>query len=149
MMNYTLKTIFLQKQTILKVYHIDSKINDHELSLIHQIHEQQFIRVLQLDVSFADPNMTLLSDMQEEIMEPSSAIGYLIVSSSIYNVLSSLKYLAEINTNGRWLFILINVKRKSAENLLQSAWKEQRMLNLIIFLAVEIGKVFQMKFLHL
>ncbi|CRL07718.1 CLUMA_CG020672, isoform A [Clunio marinus] len=72
-----------------------------------------------------------ISDMGNEISLPSTSKSYLALGS--YSISSHLPLYAKINTNGKWIFLLIELKHIQVERILINAWTNHKMANILVF----------------
>lgn len=81
-----------------------------------------------------------INDMGDELNVPSNSKSYFGMTNSVEWIFDHLKHFARINTNGKWMFFVEKVKRTDIELLIVSAFKNHKMLNvLIIFVDLNLN----------
>lgn len=73
-----------------------------------------------------------INDMGNELEVPSTTKSYFVMSENISSLSRNLKLFSRVNTNGQWIFFLMNFQMIEVHNLLKTAYKNYRMLNLLI-----------------
>jgi hypothetical protein len=81
-----------------------------------------------------------IHDMGDELNVPSTSKSYFAMASSVDWFYSKLDLLSKVNTNGKWIFLLVNVEKEDVELLAVSSFKNHKMLNiLMIFIDSQKG----------
>lgn len=80
-----------------------------------------------------------------ELNSPSITKSYLVISQSPQLVMKNLKLYSQINTNGRWMFVLVNAKQSEIKALLIESWRSFKMVN-ILALSISGSELIAMTF---
>lgn len=83
-----------------------------------------------------------IHDMGDELNVPSVTKSYLAMSESADWISLNLNLFASVNTNGKWIFFLVNVEKSAAESLLKEAFEKHKMLNVLVIFVNQKSKVF-------
>ncbi|CAO1425338.1 unnamed protein product, partial [Diamesa tonsa] len=75
-----------------------------------------------------------INDMGDELVSPSRTKGYVVITGSLNILEQSVIWFENINTNGRWMIFLIDLKLQDAKDFLKEAWTNNKMLNILIIL---------------
>lgn len=81
-----------------------------------------------------------INDMGDELKQPSVTKAYITVTSSKELLSENLKYLTQINSNGKWIFALGFMSSSDVEEILTKAW-EHKMSN-ILAVSEKVGEYF-------
>lgn len=100
-------------------------------------------------VIFSEINENIVdkhNDMGDELNVPSTSKSYFAMASSMDKIYSKLHLLAQMNINGKWVFLFVKVTTKNAEEFIIATFKNYKMLNVLIFLIDDEQKVSVMSF---
>ena len=75
-----------------------------------------------------------INDMGDELVSPSMTKGYVVITGSLSILKRSVIWFENINTNGRWMMFLTDLKLQDVEDFLIEAWTNNKMLNILIIL---------------
>lgn len=73
-----------------------------------------------------------ISDMGGDLDSPLTSKCYVAMSTSTALIEDNLKFSAKVNTNGKWIFTMIEVTSADVEALLIRAWSVYMMTNILI-----------------
>lgn len=83
-----------------------------------------------------------IHDMGTEISLPSTTKAYFALSPSASLITQHLKFFSGINTNGKWVFAMRAVDQTEVDKVLQTAWTEHKMVNVLILFWDSNSKMF-------
>lgn len=81
-------------------------------------------------------------DMGDEYNSPSTIKSYFVLSTATEVLDQHLKFFSKINTNGKWIFVLIDVNPRLIESLLMEAWNVHKMTNILALFSDKHSKTF-------
>lgn len=81
-----------------------------------------------------DTLVSVINDMGDELVSPSTTKGYVVITESLSILKRSVLWFENINTNGRWMICLIDLKIQDVKDFLKEAWTNNKMLNILIIL---------------
>lgn len=84
-------------------------------------------------------NVDRLSDMGNEMKQPSTTKSYLSITAYKPHLLNSLKYFSKINTNGKWIFI-VAMKSEDVKDVFIKAWQDYQMSNIMFIFEKSYNK---------
>lgn len=83
--------------------------------------------------SINETSVKTINDMGNELEVPLTTKSYFLMSENIHLMTRNMKFLSQLNTNGQWIFFLMNFRKSDVENVLKFAYSEYKMLNLLVF----------------
>lgn len=134
-------TKFLENQESVTFFDIDQ-------SITLKIHTIMILKILQsiLPVKvYGGLNKALaenIHDMGNELSIPSTTKSYFVISMSTDLFFDKLRLFSQVNTNGRWFFVLVNVEQTQVKSLLTSAWTAHKMANILVLYLDKQYKMF-------
>jgi hypothetical protein len=119
--------VYFRGQRSITVFNVDEgNIFDHNI-VLNNLEEIAPVKI------FSYVNKTLskkIHDMGNELDLPKTTEGYFTIGKSLEQLKKNLKHFSKINTNGKWLVFLYNVKKVDADALLITAFVNFKMLNI-------------------
>lgn len=121
---------FLVHQESVTVFNFDKSfyLREQESSVVEVI--QRIAPVMIYDELW-DEMVERINDMGDELNLPSTTKSYFSTTADIDLMKKHLPLFAKINTNGKWIFAMINIKLSEIESILVEAWVEHKMANIL------------------
>lgn len=127
---------FFVDQESVTIFNVDKslELREQESSVAKVI---QGIAPVMIYDELCDELAVKISDMGEELDLPSTTKSYLLTTASIDLMTKYLPLFAKINTNGKWIFAMIDIKQSEIESILVKAWVEHHMANIVVLMFFE------------
>lgn len=134
---------FLQGQDSVTVFKDDKSKDFYRSEIIKAI--QTIVPVLVYD-GINEDLADKIHDMGDELNVPSMTKSYLALSESSEWINLNLNLFSKVNTNGKWIFFLVNFEEDKAEILLENGFKKHKMMNILLFFIDRRANIFVASF---
>lgn len=122
---------FLTHQSTISIFNVDNSLSlqKRESSVMRLV--QSVAPVIVYD-RLNEALVMKINDMGNEMNVPSTSKAYFILTTSHDVIKNHLELYSKINTNGKWIFLMIDVEALHVESLLITAWATHKMANILV-----------------